>query len=70
MILGEPLKRTQKCAKYGWSWAHAKKTSIDYFLPLSNPDQTSKERSFEEDIEMRAEERIMQRESLKLFLRL
>ena len=35
MILGEPLKRIQKCAKYGRSWAQAK-TSIDYFLPLSN----------------------------------
>ena len=28
-----------------------KKTSIDYFLPLLNPDQT-----FEEDIEMRADD--------------
>ena len=33
-----------------------KKTSIDYFLPLLNPDQTSKERTFEEDIEMRADD--------------
>ena len=33
-----------------------KKTSIDYFLPLSNPDQTSEERTFEEDIEMRADD--------------
>ena len=32
------------------------KTSIDYFLPLSNPDQTSGERTFEEDIEMRADD--------------
>ena len=31
-----------------------KKTSIDYLLPLSNPDQTSEERTFEEDIKMRA----------------
>ena len=30
--------------------------SIDYFLPLSNPYQTSEERSFEEDIEMRVED--------------
>ena len=30
--------------------------SIDYFLPLSNPDQTSEERTFEEDIEMRADD--------------
>ena len=50
----EPLKRIQKCAKYGWSWAQAK--TIDYFLPLSNPDQTSEERTFEEDIEMRADD--------------
>ena len=53
MILGEPLKRIQKCTKYGWSW---KKTSIDYFLPLSNPDQTSEERTFEEDIKMKADD--------------
>ena len=33
-----------------------KKTSIDYFLPLLNPDQTSEERTFEEDIEMRADD--------------
>ena len=33
-----------------------KKTSIDYFLPLSNTDQTSEERTFEEDIEMRADD--------------
>ena len=33
-----------------------KKMSIDYFLPLSNPYQTSEERSFEEDIEMRVED--------------
>ena len=33
-----------------------KKTSIDYLLPLSNPDQTSEERTFEEDIEMRADD--------------
>ena len=32
------------------------KMSIDYFLPLSNPDQTSEERTFEEDIEMRADD--------------
>ena len=56
MILGEPLKQIQKCTKYGWSWAQAKKTSIDYFLPLLNPDQTSEERTFEEDIEMRADD--------------
>jgi len=49
------LKRIQKCAKYGWSW-HRQKTSIDYFLPLLNPDQTSEERTFEEDIEMRADD--------------
>ena len=30
---------------------HRQKTSIDYFLPLLNPDQT-----FEEDIEMRADD--------------
>ena len=30
-----------------------KKTSIPYLLPLSNPNQTSEERTFEEDIEMR-----------------
>ena len=35
---------------------HRQKTSIDYFLPLSNPDQTSEERTFEEDIEMRADD--------------
>ena len=35
---------------------HRQKTSIAYFLPLSNPDQTSKERTFEEDIEMRADD--------------
>ena len=33
-----------------------KKPSIDYFLPLLNPDQTSEERTFEEDIEMRADD--------------
>ena len=33
-----------------------KKMSINYFLPLSNPYQTSEERSFEEDIEMRVED--------------
>ena len=33
-----------------------KKMSIAYFLPLSNPDQTSEERTFEEDIEMRADD--------------
>ena len=33
-----------------------KKTTIDYFLPLLNPDQTSEERTFEEDIEMRADD--------------
>ena len=33
-----------------------KKTSIDYLLPLSNPDQTSEERTFEEDIKMRADD--------------
>ena len=33
-----------------------KKTSIDYFLPLSNPDQTSEEKTFEEDNEMTAED--------------
>ena len=33
-----------------------KKTSIDYFLTLLNPDQTSEERTFEEDIEMRADD--------------
>ena len=33
-----------------------KKTSIDYCLPLLNPDQTSEERTFEEDIEMRADD--------------
>ena len=33
-----------------------KKMPIDYFLPLLNPDQTSKERTFEEDIEMRADD--------------
>ena len=35
---------------------HRQKTSIDYFLPLSNPDQTSVDRTFEEDIEMRADD--------------
>ena len=35
---------------------HRQKTSIDYFLPLLNPDQTSEERTFEEDIEMRADD--------------
>ena len=35
---------------------HRQKTSIDYFLPLSNPDQTSKEITSEEDIEMRADD--------------
>ena len=33
-----------------------KTTSIDYFLPLSNPDQTSEERTFEEHIKMRADD--------------
>ena len=33
-----------------------KKTSIDYFLPLLSPDQTSEERTFEEDIKMRADD--------------
>ena len=33
-----------------------KKMSIDYFLPLSNPYQTSEERSFEEEIKMRADD--------------
>ena len=33
-----------------------KKTSIDYFLPLLNLHQTSEERTFEEDIEMRADD--------------
>ena len=33
-----------------------KKTSIDYLLPLSNPDQTSEERTFEEEIKMRADD--------------
>ena len=33
-----------------------KKTSIDYLLPLSNPDQTSEERTFEEDSKMRADD--------------
>ena len=33
-----------------------KKMSIAYFLPLSNPDQTSEERTFEEDIKMRADD--------------
>ena len=33
-----------------------KKTSIDYFLPFLNPDQISEERTFEEDIEMRADD--------------
>ena len=56
MVLGEPLKRIQKYAKYGWSWVQTKKTSIDYLLPLSNPDQTSEERTFEEDIKMRADD--------------
>ena len=56
MVLGEPLKRIQKYAKYGWIWAQAKKTSIDYLLPLSKSDQTSEERTFEEDIKMRADE--------------
>ena len=28
MILGEPLKRIQKYAKYGWSWAQAKKRQL------------------------------------------
>ena len=37
-------------------WMELKKTSIDYFLPLSNPDQTSEERTFEEDIGMRADD--------------
>ena len=32
------------------------KTSIDYFLPLSNPDQTFEEKTFEEDIEVRADD--------------
>ena len=35
---------------------HRQKTSIDYLLPLSNPDQTSEERTFEEDIKMRADD--------------
>ena len=35
---------------------HRQKTSIDYFLPLLNPDQTSEEKTFEEDIEMRADD--------------
>jgi DNA repair exonuclease SbcCD ATPase subunit len=35
---------------------HRQKTSIDYFLPLLNPDQTSEERTFEEDIKMRADD--------------
>ena len=35
---------------------HRQKMSIDYFLPPSNPYQTSEERSFEEDIEMRVED--------------
>ena len=28
MVLGEPLKRIQKYAKYGWSWAQAKKRQL------------------------------------------
>ena len=35
---------------------HRQKTSIDYFLPLLDPDQTSEERTFEEDIKMRADD--------------
>ena len=35
---------------------HRQKNVIDYFLPLLNPDQTSEERTFEEDIEMRADD--------------
>ena len=42
-----------------------KKTSIDYLLPLSNPDQTSEERTFEEDIKMRADDVKMRDSKMK-----
>ena len=42
-----------------------KKTSIDYFRPLSNPDQTSEERTFEEDIKMRADDVKMRDSKMK-----
>ena len=44
---------------------HRQKTPIDYFLPLPDPDQTSEERTFEEDIKMRADDVKMRDSKMK-----